>query len=338
MKRINFCLMGCLMAVVFSSCIEKEKVTPLTDMPLIILDTDLGSSTDDLFSLQHLYLYHRQGACKLLGIVVDRMGENNAAIADLMNTYYGCPDIPIGLERTGIPDPKVWIDYSALPSYTTPSGEPLFHRTLERYDTLPDGWRLYRRLLAAQPDHSVSIVSIGFVTALAQLLESEGDEYSPLSGVELVRQKVKCAYVMGGIFGDAIEPDYNFSQAIEFSLKFFQLWPNDVDIVLSPGEIGDAVEYTPDQVIADISWTDRHPIKQVYMRCDCNTGQKMWDLMAVYQTMLGDELFTLSERGTVELTPDGKTHFTPDPDGNYRYQLTWGNAMLQRIRRVTLTH
>jgi hypothetical protein len=270
------------------------------------------------------------------------MGENNAAIADVMNTYYGCPGIPIGLERTGAPDPKVWIDYSALPTYATPSGEPLFRRTLERYDTLPDGWRLYRRLLAAQPDHSVSIVSLGFVSALSQLLESGGDEYSPLSGIELVRQKVKCAYVMGGVFGDALEPDFNFSQAIEFSLKFFQLWPSDVDIILAPGEVGDAVEYTPEQVIADISWTDRHPIKQVYMRCNCNTGQRMWDLMAVFQAVLGDELFSLSERGTMELTPNAETLFTANPNGNFRHQLrgdtTWANTMLERIRQATMTH
>ena len=38
-------------------------------------------------------------------------------------------------------------------------------------------------VLAAQSDHSVSICSIGFTACLAQLLESVGDAYSPLSGV-----------------------------------------------------------------------------------------------------------------------------------------------------------
>ena len=42
-------------------------------------------------------------------------------------------------------------------------------RTSQSWDgvELPDGWQLYRRLLAAQPDRSVSIVSVGFVTCLA---------------------------------------------------------------------------------------------------------------------------------------------------------------------------
>ena len=53
-----------------------------TDVPLVILDTDLGSSTDDLFALQMLHHYEQEGRCKLLGVVVDRMGEANAALAD----------------------------------------------------------------------------------------------------------------------------------------------------------------------------------------------------------------------------------------------------------------
>lgn len=47
----------------------------------------------------------------------------------------------------------------------------------------------------------------------------------------------------------------------------------------SPGEVGAPVECVPEQVISDISWTDIHPIKQVYLNYNCNTGQKMWDPM-----------------------------------------------------------
>ena len=36
---------------------------------------------------------------------------------------------------------------------------------------------------------------------------------------------------------------------------------------MSPGEVGDGVEYLPEQVIADINWTDIHPIKQVCKPC-----------------------------------------------------------------------
>lgn len=324
-----------------TSCSDSnEPQPPYTDTPLIILDTDIGSSTDDLFALELLYRYEQLHQCKLLGVVVDRMGEQCAAAADVMNTYFGRPDVPIGLVRNGIPSPKVWIDYSALPTYADANGNLLFHRSVADYSTLPDGWQLYRRLLAAQPDRSVSICSIGFVTSLSQLLASGPDEYSSLSGVELVRKKVKCLYIMGGVFGKSVEPDFNLAQGISFAQEFFKLWPADVDMVFSPMEVGQDVEYKPAQVIADINWTDAHPIKQVYTRCDCNTGQMMWDPMAVINAVEGDDAFSLSQRGTVEFTDKAETIFTPDAAGNCRYQLpgsnAWRAAMLEKIRTATI--
>ena len=307
-------------------------------VPLIIHDADFGSSTDDLFALEMLYRYEQEGRCRLLGVVVDREGEDCAAVADVMNTYFGHADMPIGLVRHGIPAPMVWIDYKALPTYRSADGQPMFRRSVGDYSALPDGWQLYRRLLSQQPDHSVSICSTGFVTCLAQLLQSEADDYSPLSGVELVRRKVKCLYIQGGVFGTAVEPDFNFGQGITFAKEFFRLWPKDVDMVFSPGEVGDAIEYTPEQVISDISWTDVHPIKQVYMTCDCNTGQKMWDTLPVIQAVEGDDVFSLSSRGTVTLTDQAETIFTPSATANCRYQLpgseAWVAQMLEKIRHA----
>lgn len=308
-----------------------------TGIPLVIFDTDIGSSTDDLFALEMLYRYEEEGRCKLLGVVVDREGEDCAALADVMNTYFGHANVPIALVRKGISNSPVWIDYRALSTYATDDGQPMFHRTVNDYTALPDGWQLYRRLLAMQPDHSVSICSVGFVTALAGLLTSGGDDVSPLSGVELVRKKVKCLYIMGGAFGDSAEPEYNFAQAIKFSQTFFRFWPKDVDMVFSPIEVGQEIEYKSEQVISDISWTDVHPIKQVYMSCNCDVGQKMWDPMAVIHAVEGDKSFSLSERGTVILTPQAETIFTPSATGNCRYQLpgdvTWNAMMLEKIRK-----
>ena len=61
------------------------------------------------------------------------------------------------------------------------------------------------------------------------------------------------------------------------------------------------------------------PIKQVYITCNCNTGQMMWDPMAVIQAVEGDALFA------------------PSATGNSRYQLPgsadWNAWMLEKIRR-----
>ena len=352
-KQLFTAILTICSAMVLTSCSNDDdsagQQSEYAGMPLIIYDTDIGSSTDDLFALEMLYRYEDEGRCRLLGVMVDREGEQNAAFADVMNTYFGHGDVPIGLIRDGIKEPKVWIDYAHVADTKDGEGQPIFSRSIADYSSLPDGWQLYRRLLAAQPDRSVSIVSVGFVTCLAQLLASGADAYSSLSGVELVRRKVKCIYLQGGVFGEAVEPDFNFAQGITFAKfaqgitfakTFFQLWPQEVDIVFSPMEAGQDVEYTPEQVIADVSWTDAHPIKQVYMQCDCHTGQRMWDVMPVVQAVEGDALFSLSGRGTVTFTDKAETIFTSSATGNCRYQLpgteAWAVQMLEEIRRANV--
>ena len=308
----------------------------------IILDTDMGSSTDDLFALMMLHRYMDMHRCTLLGVIVDRMGRANADIVDVLDTYYGHPDIPIGLETMGQEATHVWIPYHNLAYARTTEGVPMFKRTIGDEGTYMEGYKLYRKLLAEQPDHSVTIASIGLVTTLARLLVSPPDEYSPLNGKELVRAKVKDIYAMGGVFGSAVEPDYNFKQAINFSLTFFELLPKDVDVVFSPGEVGDPLDYRPELVISDLDWTDHHPIKWTYQFLNCNTGQKMWDPQAVIHAVEGDGIYELSERGWVTLTPNGETIFTPDPNGNCRYQYpgdpVWCDTVLKYIRLMAIQH
>ena len=69
----------------------------------------MGSSTDDLFALMMLYRYMD------MGVMIDRMGAANADAVDALNNFYGYPDIPIGLERSGIERPVVFISYHNFP-------------------------------------------------------------------------------------------------------------------------------------------------------------------------------------------------------------------------------
>ena len=100
-----------VMLALLAGCNKNAEQHPSTaDVPLVIFDTDIGSSTDDLFALEMLYRYEEQGLCRLLGVVVDREGTECAACADVMNTYFGRSDVPIGLVRNGIDSPAVWLD------------------------------------------------------------------------------------------------------------------------------------------------------------------------------------------------------------------------------------
>lgn len=336
MKHTKTFILLAFAAFLLYAC-SKEEPTPEPQQPAvpqIILDTDIASSTDDLFAMQLLYRYASQGRCKLLGVVVDRMGDTNAAVADLMNNYYGFPTLPIGLERNGTYERFGYINYTPLAQATDTNGNLLFARTYSDYSSLPDGYVLYRRLLANAPDGSVTIMLTGIASTIANLLTSSADQYSPLTGVELVRRKVKRLYFMATKLepGSELEvsPGYNIMMHPEAASTLLEMWPDDVDVIISPSAPGNMVEYAPDQVISDIYWTDLHPIKQIYMRFDCNTGQRMWDPMLPLQEIEGESLIALSPRGHLTFS-NNKVSFTADPDGNYRYQIAGDDAWAQRM-------
>ena len=109
-------------------------------VPLVILDTDIGSSADDLIAMEMLYRYADEGRCKLLGIVANRPGEANAVLIDVMNTYFGYGNLPVGVERNGIKNSTVFIDYKNLSNHKTDEGKLMFMRTISDYSKLPNGW------------------------------------------------------------------------------------------------------------------------------------------------------------------------------------------------------
>lgn len=341
-------ILSCCVLPAITSCSDSDIENPIdnnpteqTDTPpLIIFDTDIGSSTDDLFALQMLHRYQDEGRCRLLGVVVDRVGEDCAACADVMNTFYGHGNVPIGLARDGINAPKIFYDYRNLHSLTTANGKPMFATTISDYSKVPEDWKLYRQLLAAQPDQSVCICAVGFLTSLALLLETQPDDLSPLSGIELVRKKVKCLYLMAGIFTSSEEPDYNIVQGISYAQTFFSLWPKDVNIMFSPMEVGNEILYPSEQVVSDFSQTDLHPIKHIYENFQVFPSQKMWDPLTVIQAVEGDGRFSLSARGTTSLTEQGAVIFTPSANGNCRYQTpgseAWKAAIVQTIRKYNM--
>ena len=308
----------------------------------MILDSDFGSSTDDLFALMMIHNYIDEGLVDLKGIIVDREGDKNAGLVDIFNTYYGHPDIPVGLERDGVKNPRCFIPYNGICDLKDENGDPLFKRSFDE-KKCPDGYKLYRNLLSKADDKSVSVVAIGFATTLAHLFESGPDEYSPLSGVELFGRKVKAVYIQSGRFeaGDSL-CGYNMRAASKQSAIFYDRLPKNVDIVMSPSNIGDNMDYVPADVLSDLSSTDLNPIKAVYTNYTCDTGQRMWDTNCLVNAVLGDGEYNLSPRGWVTFVDKGQDSqmlFEADPDGNARYQIPgdsyFNQEKLMDIRRHT---
>ena len=108
------------------------------------------------------------------------------------------------------------------------------------------------------------------------------------------------------------------------SAVFYDKLPKSVDLIMSPSNIGDMMNYLPQDVLVDLSYTDYNPIKSVYTNYTCDTGQRMWDTNCLVNAVEGDSEYHMSPRGWVRFVDRGEESlmlFTPDPKGNARYQL-----------------
>lgn len=126
-----------------------------------------------------------------------------------------------------------------LPRYGEYSSKVSHHWPNSINDTskTPTPVEVYRQVLGSAQDNSITIISIGFLSNLADLLRSAPDNYSSSAGVELIASKVRELVVMGGTYPSGWE--YNFGGSDPASTKFVvDNWPPDVAITYSGSELG----------------------------------------------------------------------------------------------------
>ncbi|MBQ8098948.1 MAG: nucleoside hydrolase [Bacteroidaceae bacterium] len=305
-----------LCLVLLFSCTEKKAEEPLA----VIYETDMGNDVDDALGLDLIYKYVDAGKVDLLAVMLNKEGTAPAEYVDLVNTWYGYPETPIGIIHDGADCENDAVNYArAVCAMTGADSVPAFARTLSGYDDLPDAHLLYRKILASQPDHSVTVISVGFSTNLARLLATAPDDYSPLTGRELVARKVKLLSMMAGCFNGASPAwEYNVIKDTAAAHRVFADWPT--PIVTSPVEVGAAVCYPAQSIENDFSWADPHPVIEAYKAYrPMPYDEPMFDPTAIVYALEGDGFFTMSLPGRIEVDSLGGTVFQPDQDGSRRY-------------------
>ena len=312
MKRLFFILL-IVPLVLISGCSDKHQ----DDRLKVIFETDIGNDVDDALALDMLYKYVEWGQVDLLAVMINKDAPAPAEYMDIMNTWYGHTDIPVGIVRDGSDDP--WGQYAQkVVDLKNEDGTPMFARSRKSYDDLPDAHMLYRQILAKQPDHSVVIATVGFSTNLARLLDTPADEYSPLTGKELVAKKVKFLSAMAGNISELEHHEYNVVKDLPAAVKVFAEWPT--EIVVSPFEVGRAIKYPGETIENDFTWAPKHPMVEAYKAyLPMPYDRPTWDLTSVLYAVEGDSWFTMSEPGRIEITQEGSSVFTSSPDGNVRY-------------------
>ena len=307
------------------------------DMPLVIIDTDIGSSTDDLFTFACMRELEGCGRARLIGAMVDRpCAADNAddpyrRLMDACLHYWRMDHVPIGTIARLPPGKKPNHDFSPYWKLVVPTSdcawkEPLLAESRTRRGEVMDAVPLYRKLLAAAPDKSVHVCQLGFSTHLIGLLDSKGDAFSPLTGPELIKRKVAALRIMAGSFNGVLaHPEYNVWGDVPAARRIFGEWPS--KIVVSPYEAGVNLYLSRAEVKDLYVFAPNNPIALTYQAWDpdngCVKSQLQWDcttVLGIVDEQLGKNWFTYSEPGRVEVYAqdgvDGFTRFVPCADGN----------------------
>jgi inosine-uridine nucleoside N-ribohydrolase len=309
------------LAVASLLSVASSEVIPVQNPVRLIFDTDMGNDIDDALALAMIHSLESRGECELLAVTVTKDNRYSAPFIDLLNTFYGRGGIPVGVVRKGVTPEDG--SYTRGVVQAQDGGRPRYPRKLNHGSEAPEAVGLLRKVLARQPDGSVALVQVGFSTNLARLLDSPPDEHSPLSGLDLVRQKVRLLSVMAGSFSAELAAkgfgEYNVKTHLEAARGLFANWPT--PLVASGFEIGIALNYPARSIMEDYAYVAHHPIREAY-----ELYQKMpydrptWDLTSVLYAVRPDHgYFELSPPGRIVVLDDGKTRFDPTPDGLHRY-------------------
>jgi inosine-uridine nucleoside N-ribohydrolase len=274
----------------------------------IIFDSDIGPDYDDVGAITILHALADNGEARILATMASNKYEGIAGVLNVFNTYFNRPDILIGVPNgnaVNIRDGQHWTD-TLLAKYP---------HIIKTNADAENAITLYRKILAAQPDHSVTIVTIGFLTNISNLLNTTADQYSTLNGKQLIQKKVKLLVSMAGKFPEGYE--FNIDKDIAASNNVFQ--NIGVPVIFSGFEIGEKIK-TGLPLINNQSIINS-PVKDVFrISIPRSTGdlagRMSWDETAVLVAIKGYSPYYDLHKGKIgEVSTNGKNTWDDNGTG-----------------------
>lgn len=297
-------MMKKLLAIACFACftvfVQAQKTVPTP----VIFDSDMGPDYDDVGAITLLHSFADSGKIKILATVASTKYAGVAGVLDVFNTYFKKPNIPIGVPKgkaLELKDFQHWTD-TVLAK---------FPHKIKGNSAVPDAVEVYRKVLAAQADKSVTVITVGFLTNLSNLLQSKGDKYSPLDGKALVAQKVKQLVCMAGSFPSGSE--FNVNQDAAASQYAYSNWPT--FILFSGFQIGEKVK-TGLPLMHNNAITNS-PVKTVFSisipkAAEDNLGRMSWDETAVLVACAGYEPYYSLQYGHINVAANGSNTWSND--------------------------
>jgi len=192
----------------------------------IIFDTDLGGDADDLGALAMLHNFVDKKECELLAVMCWSTEKYSVPAIDAVNRFYNHPNILIGTRKADV--------YTDPNNYSKAIADKFPHQLL--YENAPDATVLYRQILSSSKNKEITIVAVGPLKNIENLLKSCADSISSLTGKQLIEEKVKEFVIMGGNYPEG-RKEWNFDGNMPGVTKYV-INKITVPIVFSGFELG----------------------------------------------------------------------------------------------------
>ena len=300
-----------VLGLVWAAFLPATRPAAARDAVRILFDTDMDTDCDDAGALALLHTLADAGEAEILATMVSSLHPYSVPCVAAINRYYGRPDLPIGAPR----GPGA-VERGSRYARTIAEEFPTAYETNA---DAPDAAALYRRILAGQPDGSVVVVTVGYLTNLRDLLATGPDEHSPLAGPELVRRKVKHLVCMGGRYPEHLDPAVygNFKPDPASAVAVARDWPT--RIVFS----GLGVDIHTGAPLRRTA--EGNPVRRVYeLYLGDGETRPSWDPIATLFAVRGPgRYWRLRHEGSNHIFPDGTNRWRAEPDLDRHVLLEW---------------
>jgi pyrimidine-specific ribonucleoside hydrolase len=201
--RYVYLLFAVWILIVTPSCLWAQG-TGTSPPKKVIFETDMCLDVDDVGALAMLHALADRGEVEILAVCFNEVHKSGIAAIDAINTWYGRGDIPLGIYKGELdgPDESRYLDHVARFPYDLTN------------NSAPSALDVYLKVLRGQPDKSVTVISVGFLNNLYDLLKANRG---------LITNKVTELVVMAGRVNDGFNlVRHNLVDQSEYVIRH---WP-----------------------------------------------------------------------------------------------------------------
>jgi hypothetical protein len=289
--------------------------------PGVAFDTSLDGDIDQLLALAMLFGLEGRRQIRVPSLSTSRFNLQAARFLDLVARFYGGEQagdfvvnrlpLPIGMAASGRQATDRLPTLDAALTKTAADGTAVYPRPLTALNDTADPVALIRNALSAQVDRNAMVILAGPPTNLLGVLARP-------DGLDWARRKPRVLSIAAGRFA-AGPADPIARRDVAGFRRLLAEWPS--PIVMAGTELSEALPFPGASLESGTAWAAHHPIVDAYrafrpMPYDAPSRT----LAAVLHPVSADQpYFDLSPPGTVTLTDDGRTTFSPSPAGRHRY-------------------